>query len=81
MNSNLFQTILTVLIAVQGLASSLLVSLGCKQDALGSLDCAVSSAPVWLVPYLVMAATVLGFVKLIIAAFQGKLAKPTVVVK
>jgi hypothetical protein len=79
MNSNLFQTILTVLITISGLATSLLVSMGCT-DVAGSLNCATSSAPTWLAPYLVMAASVLGVVKLIVAAFTGKLTAPTAVV-
>jgi hypothetical protein len=79
MNSNLFQTILTVLITVSGLATSILVSMGCV-DVAGSLNCATSSAPTWLAPYLVMIASALGIVKLILAAFTGKLTAPTVVV-
>ena len=80
MNTNLFQTILTVLITISGIATSLLVSMGCTQSVNGSLNCATTSAPAWLVPYLVIAASVLGIVKLIIAAFDGKLSAPTVAV-
>jgi hypothetical protein len=79
MNSNFFQTILTILITVSGLATSALLSLGCK-DIAGTLNCATSSAPSWLAPYLVVIASALGFTKLIIAAFTGKLVAPTVVV-
>ena len=81
MNTNLFQTILTVIITASGLISSLLVSLGCKASPItGALDCTAANAPIWLIPYLVGAATVLGIAKLLLAAFEGKLAKPTVAV-
>ena len=80
MNNNLFQTILTIAMTISGLGSTLLVSLGCKTNVVGNLDCTASNAPIWLVPYMVMAASALGILKLIVSAFNGKLVKPTVVV-
>lgn len=81
MNSNFFQTILTVLITVAAFASMILVSFGCVESPSGTMLCSASTAPTWLTPYLGMAATGLGFLKLIIAFFQGKLTAPTKVVK
>ena len=81
MNTNLFQTLLTVAVTVSGILSSILVSFGCSAAPLtGALDCSHSSAPIWLVPYLVGTASVLGIVKLLLATFEGKLALPTVTV-
>jgi hypothetical protein len=79
MNSNLFQTILTVLLTISGLATSVLVSLGCN-DIGGSISCVASNAPTWMVPYLGIAASVLGILKLVIGAFTGKLTAPTAAV-
>ncbi len=79
MNSNLLQTILTALLTISGIATSILLSVGC-QDIAGSISCVASNAPTWLVPYLGIAASVLGIVKLVLAAFNGKLTAPTVVV-
>ena len=80
MNSNLFQTILTVLLTLCGVATTILLSFGCTQDAAGAVSCAASSASTWLAPYLVIAASALGIVKLITGAFTGKLMLPTVAV-
>ena len=79
MNSNLFQTILTVLLTISGVATSVLLSMGCH-DAGGSLSCLGASAPTWMLPYLGIIATALGILKLIIAALTGKLTAPTAVV-
>ena len=81
MNSNLFQTILTVLLTVSSIGTMLLLNMGCTETVAGSLNCAASTAPAWLSPYLAMTATGLGFLKLVIAFFQGKLIAPTKVVK
>lgn len=80
MNSNFFQTILTVLLTACGVVTSILLGFGCAPDASGTLNCAASSAPEWLVPYLVVAASALGIVKLITGAITGKLVAPTAVV-
>lgn len=80
MNSNLFQTILTVLLTACGIVTSILLGLGCTQDVAGAVSCAASSAPSWLAPYLVIAASALGIVKLITGAITGKLVLPTAVV-
>jgi hypothetical protein len=80
MNSNLFQTILTVLLTACGVVTSILLALGCTQDVTGAINCAASSAPEWLVPWLVVAASALGIVKLITGAITGKLVAPTAVV-
>lgn len=80
MNSNLFQTILTVIISVCGILTTILVSLGCTANATGALDCSTASGPTWLVPWLVIVAAILGPVKLILASFEGKLTAPTVAV-
>jgi hypothetical protein len=80
MNSNLFQTILTVLLTVCGIVTSILLGFGCTQDAAGAVSCAASSAPSWLAPYLVIVASALGIVKLITGAITGKLTLPTAVV-
>lgn len=79
MNSNLFQTILTVMITLAGIATSVLLSMGCH-DVAGSINCVGATAPTFLLPYLGIAASVLGVVKLLIAAFTGKLTAPTAVV-
>ena len=79
MNSNLFQTILTLAITISGIATSVLLSLGCH-DVAGAISCVGSTAPAWLAPYLIIATSFLGILKLVIAAFSGKLVKPTVVV-
>ncbi len=79
MNTNFLQTLMTVGVAISGLMTSLLIALGCKHNALtNALDCTNTTAPLWLAPYLVTAAAVLGVVKLILGAFEGKLVKPTV---
>lgn len=80
MNSNLFQTILTAASLAATAVTTILLSLGCSQDAMGKLMCVATSAPTWLVPYLATIAMVLGVVKLIIATFTGKLSAPTAVV-
>ena len=80
MNSNLFQTVLTVLLTACGVLTSILLALGCTQDVTGAINCAASSAPEWLVPWLVVAASALGIVKLITGAITGKLVAPTAVV-
>ena len=80
MNTNFFQTILTVLALVSGLLSSLLISLGCHLLPNGNMDCTTNTAPVWLAPYLIMAVPALTMIKLILGAFEGKLTKPTVTV-
>lgn len=70
MNSNLFQTILTVLLTACGIVTSILLGFGCTQDAAGAVSCAASSAPSWLAPYLVITASALGIVKLITGAMR-----------
>lgn len=80
MNTNLFQTILTVIMTVCGVLSTVLVSLGCTANATGALDCSNASGPTWLVPWLVIIAAVLGPIKLILASFEGKLTAPTVAI-
>jgi hypothetical protein len=81
MNSNLFQTILTVLLTISSIGTMILLNMGCLETPAGSLSCAAATAPAWLMPYLAMIATGLGFLKLVIAFFQGKLIAPTKVVK
>ena len=78
-NSNLFQTILTVMLTVTGIATSVLLNMGCH-DVSGTINCVGSTAPSWLLPYLGIIATALGILKLIIAALTGKLVKPTAVI-
>lgn len=79
MNTNFLQTLMTVAIAISGMLTTLLISMGCTHNAVsGALDCANSTAPLWLAPYLVIVASVLSVVKLILGAFEGKLTKPTV---
>lgn len=82
MNSNLLQTILTVVTGIVTFATLLLTSFGCHDTGIAgtALDCANSSAPTWLIPYLGTAATALVFLKLIISFFQGKLVAPTAVI-
>ena len=80
MNSNLFQTILTALLTLCGVATTILLSFGCTQDVAGAINCAASTAPTWLAPYLVIAASALGIVKLITGAITGKLVAPTAVI-
>lgn len=81
MNTNFLQTLMTTVIAVAGLLTTLLLSVGCTHNAVTqAIDCANTSAPTWLAPYLVIVASILSFVKLILGAFEGKLTKPTVVV-
>jgi len=78
MNTNYFQTLMTTAIALLGVATAVLVSMGCTHALNGALDCSNSSAPIWLAPYLVIAASIISFLKLILGAFEGKLTKPTV---
>ena len=80
MNSNLFQTILTAVSLGATALTTVLLSLGCSQDATGKLMCVATSAPTWLVPYLATIAAILGMIKLIIAGLTGKLTAPTAVV-
>lgn len=79
MNSNLFQTILTTAITIAGFATTILLSLGCH-DVAGAINCVGSNAPAWLAPYLIIATSVLGALKLVIGFATGKLVKPTVAV-
>jgi hypothetical protein len=82
MNTNLFQTILTVLITISGVVSSILVGLGCKADAVsGALNCDTASVSTQFLPWLAGVASILGIVKLLLAAFEGKLTSPTIPVK
>lgn len=80
MTSNLFQTILTVLLTACGMVTSILLAFGCTQDGTGAINCAASSAPEWPVPWPVVAANVLGIIKLITGAITGKLVAPTAAV-
>ncbi len=79
MNSNFFQTMLTILLTISGIATTALLNMGCH-DVSGSLNCIGATAPTWMLPYLGSFATILGILKLVIAAFTGKLTAPTVVV-
>lgn len=79
MNSNLFQTILTTLVTITGFATTVLLALGCH-DVAGAINCVGSNAPAWLVPYLAIATSVLGALKLVIGFATGKLVSPTVAV-
>lgn len=80
MNSNLFQTILTAAITICGILTSILLSVGCTTLPTGALDCSASTLGATWIPYLAIIASALGIVKLIVAAFQGKLVAPTAVV-
>ena len=80
MNSNLFQTLLTLAITISTIATSLLLSLGCHADAAGAVNCIGSNAPSWLAPYLIIITSVLGILKLIIGFATGKLTAPTAAV-
>lgn len=73
---------MTTIMTICGVLTTLLVSLGCKADAVsGAMDCSTAAGPTWLIPWLVGIAAVLGPIKLILAAFEGKLTAPTVPVK
>lgn len=79
MNSNFFQTLMTVFMILSTAGSGILVSLGCTQNVItGALDCTEANAPVWLIPWLVGAAALIGVLKMFLAAFEGKLTAPTV---
>lgn len=78
-NTSIFQTILTALITISTLVGGVLLSLGCH-DIAGSISCVGSNAPTWLSPYLIIATSVLGIIKLITSAFEGKLVKQTAVI-
>lgn len=80
MNTNLLQTILTIMITFSGIVTTLLLNAGCTASSSGALDCAKANVPSWLTPYLIGITAVLGVVKLLIAAFDGKLVKPTAVI-
>lgn len=70
MNLNFLQTILTVLSAVSLAGSTILIAFGCSvTDA--AVDCSMTTAPAWLVPYLMVGAAVLQVVKLVVKTFQG----------
>ena len=81
MNLNFFQTILTVILTICSIASAGLIAMGCTETVAGSLNCAASTAPAWLVPYLILTASIVGPLKLVIASIEGKLTAPTKVVK
>lgn len=73
MNLNFLQTILTLLSTIALTGSTILAAFGCKVSELtGAIDCAASTAPAWLIPYLVMAAAALNILKLVIKPLQGK---------
>lgn len=65
MNTNMIHNILNALMAVLGIATSILVSMGCTQLADGKLDCSASTAPEWLLPWVVGAAGIIGTIKVI----------------
>lgn len=70
MNLNFLQTVLTVLSAISLAGSTILIAFGCSvTDA--AVDCSMTTAPAWLVPYLVAGATVLQVVKLAAKTLQG----------
>jgi hypothetical protein len=79
-NLNFFQTILTVILTICSIATAGLLALGCIESPSGTMLCSAANAPAWLVPYLVLAASIVGPLKLIIAKIEGKLTAPTVVV-
>lgn len=64
MNTNMIHNILNALMAVMGIATSILVSFGCTNIA-DKLDCSASSAPEWLLPWVVGAAGIIGGVKVV----------------
>jgi len=79
MNTNFLQTLMTVLMLLSSFGTSILLGFGCTANQItGAVDCSASTAPLWLAPYLVIAATVLGIVKMVLAAFEGKLTAPTI---
>lgn len=79
MNTNLFQTIMTVVMLICGALSAVLLSLGCTEDVVShAMSCSSAHVPTEWVPYLSIAATVIGTAKMILAAFEGKLTAPTV---
>lgn len=82
MNTNLFQTLMTVVMLILSGITGLLIKMGCTENVVtGAIDCSVASgAPTWLTPYLGMAAFGIGILKMVIAFFEGKLTKPTVAV-
>ena len=79
MNSNYFQTILTVVAGILAMATTILLSMGCT-DIADKISCVASSAPTWIAPYLAIAASAIGVLKVIIGAFTGKLTKQTAVI-
>lgn len=64
MNTNMIHNILNALVAFMGIATSILVSLGCTNIA-DKLDCSASAAPEWLLPWVVGAAGVIGVIKVV----------------
>lgn len=80
MNTNLFQTILTTAGLILAGVATVLIHMGCTTLPDGSLSCAVNSAPIWLAPYMVSIASLLGIAKLIIGYLTGKLAAPTAII-
>lgn len=64
MNTNTIHNILNALLAIMGVATSILVSMGCTNVA-DKLDCSASTAPEWLLPWVVGAAGVIGTIKVI----------------
>jgi len=79
MNANLFQTILTVIATVLGLATTALLNMGCTNVG-ETISCTASSAPTWLAPYMAGIALFVTLLKLVIGGLEGKLTKPTVTV-
>ena len=70
LSSPIFQNILTVLMTAASFVTIILLSLGCTEVG-DSVNCAAATAPSWLVPWLVVASTGLGFVKLGIKILQS----------
>lgn len=79
-NLDAFQSYITLAIAAQGGLVWLLSKAGCVADAAGTFNCATSSAPTWLLPYLPIGITVLAILKVVISLTQGKLVSKTAVI-
>ncbi|MEP6827956.1 MAG: hypothetical protein ABJA10_07765 [Aestuariivirga sp.] len=79
MNSSPIQGYMTVALTVISFLISILLGMGCSEIA-GTISCAASTAPTWLVPYLGYAALFLGFAKTALGLIDGKLFANTAVI-
>lgn len=70
MNWQILHQILTGLSVAQGIFAAILLKAGCIENG-AAYDCAASTWPTWLVPYLVIGGAVMVALKPIVTMAQG----------